>query len=169
MAKSDAFKKDINPKAKQELHKIWIQPRVVRHPYEPYNDPGLDCSNDPGVTDPSQAAELDVNYIIKKAQQTGILPGIDAKRVYGDFSSAMDYQQSLNIIIKAEEQFMGLDAELRAKLDNDPAKFLEFVSDPKNKDLMVKYGLMEQPVDPTPQPADPVPAPAQPAAPEPKA
>lgn len=168
MAKADAFKKDINSKANPELHKIWNQPRTVRAPYEPYKSV-LDCSKDPGVCDPSQAAELDVNYIIKKAQQTGILPGIDAKRVYGDFSNPLDYQESLNIIMKAEEQFMGLDAELRAKLDNDPAKFLEFVSDPKNKDQMVKYGLIEPSVDPTPQPADPVPAPAQPAALEPKA
>ena len=55
---SNASKKD---KVKRnEPSYNWLEKRHVRSPYEPYNDPGVDCSDDPGVTDGSQAAELDV-------------------------------------------------------------------------------------------------------------
>lgn len=168
MSKQSAPKRDINPKAKHELFKQWTAPRLVRSPYEPYNEPGVDCSNDPGVCDPSQAAELDVNLIIKKAQQSGVLPGVDIKRVYGDFSDVKSYQESLNIVAQAQEQFMGLDAELRAKLDNDPEKFLAYVADPKNVEEMIKMGLAERAEAPTPQPAAPAPAVANPSAPDAK-
>ena len=128
----------------------WWQPRAVRSPYEPYNDPGVDCSNDPGLTDGSQAAELDVNQIIRRAQKSGILPGVDIERVFADVSSAQDYHSALNIILQANEQFMSLDAEIRAKFDNDPAKFMDFVHDPKNGPELVRMGLAEEPA-PTPQ------------------
>lgn len=147
----------------------WNQPRKVRAPYEPYNDPGVDCSNDPGVTDGSQAAELDVNQIIRRAQKSGILPGVDAERVYADVSSSKDYHSALNLILNANEQFMSLDAELRAKFDNDPAKFLDFANDPKNVEKMIEYGLAERRDAPTPQPAAAEPAVANPEASQPKA
>ena len=41
----------------------------------------------------------------------------------------------------AQEQFAALDAAVRSRFDNDPAKFLEFTADPANADEMVKMGL----------------------------
>ena len=163
---SNAMKKDKIKRNEPSYN--WLEPRKVRSPYEPYNDPGLDCSDDPGVCDPSQAAELDVNQIIRRAQKSGILPGVDAERVYADVSESQDYQSALNLILKANEQFMSLEAELRAKFDNDPAKFMDYVHNPKNVDEMVKLGLAVRREAPTPQPAVSEPVAAQPAASEAK-
>lgn len=162
---SNAMKKD---KVKRnEPSYNWSEPRKVRSPYEAYDDPGVDCSNDPGVTDGSQAAELDVNQIIRRAQKSGILPGADIERVYADVSYSKDYHSALNIILQANKQFMGLEAELRARFDNDPAKFMDFMHDPKNVEEMISLGLAERREAPTPQPAAseaPVANPAKPEA-----
>lgn len=127
------------------LHLKWSQPKIVRDENNPYVDPGIDFSNDPGLTDQSQAAECDVNYILKRYQQTGILPNTDVKSVFADVSSVPDYQDALNIVINAENQFSVLDAQMRARFMNDPANFLAFVEDPKNAPELIKMGLATAP------------------------
>lgn len=99
-------------------------------------------------TDPSRAQQhcaedMDINNIMNKYRNGGgILPSLirqDAK--YGDFSDATDYQESMNIVLKAQEQFAALSAETRDFFQNDPEKFLAFANNPKNGDALVKMGL----------------------------
>lgn len=87
----------------------------------------------------------DINYILKKYQNTGQLPLMQRKPIYGDFSTPVDYQTAQNIIIDANHQFDSLPSDVRQKFNNDPAQFLEFVSDPNNKEEMVKMGIAEAP------------------------
>ena len=163
MAPLNAFARDTVAPSDPRLDLLW-KGRKVRDEYQGMADslahPGLDCSNDPGLTDQSQAAETDVNFILKRAQQSGVLPGIDVERIYADVSNSMDYQQAQNIVINAQNQFNSLNASLRKQFDNDPALFLAFVEDPKNAQELVSLGLAD--LRP-PSPADPVPeAPAEP-------
>lgn len=163
---SNAMKKDKVKRNEPSFN--WLEKRHVRSPYEPYNDPGVDCSDDPGVTDGSQAAELDVNQIVRRAQKSGILPGANEERVYADVSSSQDYHSAMNLILSANAQFMALDAEVRARFDNDPAKFIDFMNNPNNAEEMVALGLAERVDAPTPQPAAPVAPEANPGANAPK-
>ena len=87
--------------------------------------------------------ECDVNFIVRKAAKTGFLPQGRGTPLYGDFSSVPDYQEALSIVHAAEEQFSALPAVARERFGNDPAKFLEFVSDGKNAEEMAKLGLMK--------------------------
>lgn len=131
------------------LEKKWSQPRALRSELDPYNDPGLDCSNDPGLTDQSQSQEADINFLLKRYQKTGVLPGINKEALYGDFSSAQSYHDAINIITQAEQQFEALDAQTRKRFLNDPAEFLNFATDPANGEELVKLGLaVEIPSDP---------------------
>ena len=50
----------------------------------------------------------------------------------------------MNQIIAAQEAFNSLPSDIRKKFDNDPAEFLEFVSDEKNNDEMIQMGLKEE-------------------------
>lgn len=102
--------------------------------------PGLECK-DKSLTDDSQAKDCDVNIIVARFMKTGVLPGVDVERVYGDFSTVPQYQEAMNIAIKAQEQFDGLEAHVRKRFSNDPSEFLAFVNDPKNGEEMVKLGL----------------------------
>lgn len=119
---------------------------------------GFYCAEDhPGVsfhdeslTDQSQADDCDVNRIVDRFHKTGVLPGVDVQRMYGDFSSVFDFQQALDTVHHAQAQFDALDAKVRKRFDNDPAKFLEFVSHPKNAQEMVDLGLASLSASPTP-------------------
>ena len=80
----------------------------------PYIDPGIDFSGDPGRTDQSQASDADVNIIMKRYLQTGVLPSVSGTPLYDDFSDTVDYHEAMNIVIRAQQQFDGLDAFVRA-------------------------------------------------------
>lgn len=110
--------------------------------YDVRPSPGVDCSNDPGLTKQSFKDECDINQIVKRYETTGQLPDmIKTNPQYGDFSQVGTYMDSLEIVSKAHEQFEALNAHIRARFDNDPAKFLDFASDPKNLKEMVSLGL----------------------------
>lgn len=86
--------------------------------------------------------ECDINTILGRYKETGRLPDlIKQNPKYGDFTSPLNYQQSLNTVIQAEEQFQLLPAKIRDRFHNDPKTFLEFTSDPKNLPEMVQMGL----------------------------
>jgi phage internal scaffolding protein len=104
---------------------------------------------EPSLTDQSGKDDCNLKRIWERYQKTGNLTELmkrgdinqDTNRYYGDFSQAKDYQQSINIVIHAQDQFMNLDAPVRKEFDNDPGKFLEFINNPANKDRIEKLGL----------------------------
>lgn len=86
--------------------------------------------------------ECDINHILSKYQKTGIVE--HANRFQGDYSDvtgAVDYQTALNIINDANDAFNSLPSSVRKKFANDPAAFVDYVSDPENIDSMRELGL----------------------------
>lgn len=97
------------------------------------------------MTKQSFSDECDINNILRRYEKTGQLPDrIKENPRYGDFSQPFDYQESLNIVIHAQEQFSLLSARVRERFNNDPQKFLEFTADPENLPEMVELGLAEK-------------------------
>lgn len=97
----------------------------------------------PGGSRAKQAfkAECDINRIMDRYKKTGQLPDLISREPrYGDFSEVPDYLGALEVVRKAQEQFMALPAKVRSRFDNDPAKMLEFVEGADEKDL-VEAGL----------------------------
>lgn len=86
--------------------------------------------------------ECDVNTIMAKYLANRELPVNIKVGTYGDFASAPDYRDSLHLIMAAKEQFDALPSLTRKKFDNDPEKFLAFVSDEKNLDEAHDLGLL---------------------------
>lgn len=118
--------------------------------FDPPGHPGLSFEGDPGLTEQGHKEACDINFILARYERTGQLPHmIRQNPVYGDFSSVPEYQQALGVVMFAQEQFDALDAKLRSKFENDPAKFLEFASDPKNRGEMRKMGLLKPEGDAT--------------------
>lgn len=114
----------------------------------------FDCTEsetNQSMTKQSFLEESDVNNIVKKYASNPdqlYLDQLRAEGLYGDFSSAPSYQDALNLVIKAEEQFSALPASIRDRFKNDPTKLLEFVSDEKNYDEAQKLGLLKEKVAP---------------------
>lgn len=95
--------------------------------------------------------ESDVNHIVKQFSKTGVLPHVQNREGrYGDFSDVPTYQEAMQVVFDAQEQFAGLSADVRKRFHNDPEEFLEFVNDSSNLDEMVKLGLATKPEETRP-------------------
>lgn len=91
--------------------------------------------------------ECDINKLMKRYKATGLFPQFPGQEPrYVSNIGMPDYQEALHIVMAAQDQFSGLNSDLRKRFDNDPAKFLAFVNDPANADELVKLGLREAPV-----------------------
>jgi len=98
-------------------------------------------SDEPSLTKQEFTESCDPNFILDRHArgQDISLTGIPR---YGDFTTApRSYHEALNIVTHAQQSFMQLDAKIRAKFDNDPAQFLDFVSNPDNSQALVDLGL----------------------------
>lgn len=92
-------------------------------------------------------AECDVNTIMARYEKTGLIEHVNQHQGnYGDFTQAPgDYQEALDTVIRAQEMFQTIPAKVRARFENDPGLFLDFVQDPKNVDELVEMGLANAP------------------------
>lgn len=111
------------------------------------NESALDC-RDESLTRQEFAEESDINTIIDRFG-IGENP-IEARRWVTNVDIAdapSNYQDVMNQLNEARDQFMSLPAKVRSQFDNDPAKFVDFVSDSANMPEMVRLGLAaERPV-----------------------
>lgn len=124
---------------------------------------------DPSMTKQSFVAECDINNIVRDFTQHGMVSHINEKAAMGafvDLPDTIDYQMAIEIARSAQGAFDQLPAKVRARFDNDPAKFLDFCQDPKNQDEAIALGLATDTRPPkeaeTPPPAAPAPSPTPP-------
>lgn len=102
------------------------------------------------LTKQSFKDECNINKIMDRFQITGAIDHYTNRSPeYGD-TTAPDYLEANIIIANANSMFEELPSSIRAKFENDPAKFLAFVQDPKNADEMVSLGLRSSPTVQTP-------------------
>lgn len=97
------------------------------------------------LTKQSFKKECDIHSILEKHKRTGVMTVRSGSPQYGDFFEPLDYQDALNTIIVANEQFASLPAAIRDKFANDPLTFLEFCTNEENSEEMIKMGLKEAP------------------------
>lgn len=118
----------------------------LRTPYnydtmEVSNATGLECL-DESLAQQHAKEESDINTIVRRFGLTGELPnGVRAPQ-YGDFTEATDYHTAMNAVIAANNSFMQLPADVRARFNNDAGAFVDFCSDDKNRDEAKKLGLI---------------------------
>lgn len=111
--------------------------------YTAYNRPprvSVDCGGE-SVTQQQFAKECDINYIVKRAQRTGVVPVAPVELVYG-IDDGMSFQDRMNNLAAVKEYFGSLPSEMRLKWRNDVAAFCEWMSNEGNMDEAVKLGLV---------------------------
>lgn len=112
---------------------------------------GLKCE-DESLAVQADVEECDINTIVRRFGLTGTLPQGVRMPTYGDFTGVSDYREALDVIMQADDSFYAMPADVRSRFDNDPAKFVDFCSDPANLEEARKLGLApsaESPVDTT--------------------
>lgn len=108
--------------------------------------PGHEDSKE-SMTKQSFKDECDINKIMEKYKRTGQVP-LNIQQKQGQFldvSSLPDYQNSLNIVIEAENMFNQLPSKVRARFKHDPSEMLNFVKNIENKDEAIALGLIPKP------------------------
>lgn len=119
---------------------------TIKKKYDQTTKTTLDQTGQISKTKQSFKDEANVNSIIEKYNKTGQFPQLlQSNPKYGDFSTPISYQDSLNTILLANEQFNALSSKVRKKFNNDPTEFLQFVSNPQNKEEMYELGLAVKP------------------------
>lgn len=103
------------------------------------------CADD-GRTEKSHRKACNVNTIVAKTLKTGNLPIATRQGVFGDFTSGLDFQESMDRIIKAQHEFMELPASIRKRFGNDPSLLIEFMNDASNQEEAITLGLVPRPV-----------------------
>lgn len=88
----------------------------------------------------------DLNKILKKYTQTGLRPS-PKPGYYADLTKMKSYQESLDTVIRANEAFETLPANVRKEFNNNPAELVKFMADKKNQQRAIELGLIEKPIE----------------------
>lgn len=107
---------------------------------------------DPSLAIQSQAEEADINTIVKRFGLTGQLPTNVRVPLTEDFVETFDFRSAMDTLNAAQKAFMSMPASVRGRFENDPAKFVEFVSDERNLEESIRMGLAIE-VPPVPKSA----------------
>lgn len=110
------------------------------------DETGLSCP-DASLTQQQFKEEADINTIVERFLKSGVLPNAVNMPQYVDYEGVFDFQSAMNVVRAADENFMRLDAKIRARFNNSPQEFLQFFADPANTDEAIRLGLA------VPQPA----------------
>jgi phage internal scaffolding protein len=101
---------------------------------------GLNCE-DLSLTQQQFKEEADINTIVDRFMKSGVLPTPVNMPQYVDYEGVFDFQSAMNAVRAADENFMRMDAKIRARFNNSPQEFLEFFADANNKDEAIRLGL----------------------------
>lgn len=82
----------------------------------------------PSKTQQNFRDDADINVIVGRIIKTGIVPDIPVPPQYGDLTTETDYHTMLNKLAETKGLFYRLDAEDRARFDNDPGAWLGYVN-----------------------------------------
>jgi len=97
----------------------------------------------------SDKDSVDLNLMFKRYEKEGLIPDIQTGNLrppqYTDFTKIPDFFQMQNQIARVTQAFNAYPAHIRARFQNEPAKLIEFLSDPKNEPEAIRLGLKPAP------------------------
>lgn len=88
------------------------------------------------------ADECDINNIMKQYEATGQLFHINEDAPQYLDCSGDDFRDCMDYVAGAFSMFEELPSKIRSQFDNDPAAFLEFCSQEKNRPELAAMGLL---------------------------
>ncbi|WNK13440.1 MAG: internal scaffolding protein [Microvirus sp.] len=123
------------------------EPPFLRTPYNYDADieseiTGLLCE-DPSLAQQQFAEETDINELVRRFGLGQPMPENLNMPQIGDFTQATNFQESMQVVTAANQEFKRLPAKLRERFDNDPGNLLHFLEDEKNRDEAETLGLVQ--------------------------
>lgn len=124
------------------MHKVFLRTPYNYDTMEASDASALECP-EPTLAQQNARDECDINTIVRRFGLTGELPNNPRLPKYGDFTDITDYHSAMNAVIKANEAFMELPADIRSRFNNDAGAFVDFCSDESNRAEAEKLGLVQ--------------------------
>lgn len=94
--------------------------------------------------------DSDINTIVRRFGLGVEIPQGLRRPVYGDFTGISDYHQACLAIASANEAFDALPADVRREFRNEPARFVAFCQDERNRERLDAWGLIDKPLEEKP-------------------
>lgn len=119
-------------------------------------DPGIDLSKETPLTEQHHIETCDMRTIMRKAQKTGVLEHVS--QYQGQYMNLAGRQDLLHYqleVQKSREMFATIPATIRARFNNDPGDFLDWICDEKNRNEIQELGFKTDHLPPVQPPAAP--------------
>lgn len=101
--------------------------------------------------------ESDINVIMRRYSEYGVVPPMNPGGQFGDFSEIGDFLECQEKVEAAAGLFAALPAKVRDRFGNDPANVIAFVMDAGNRAEAIELGLIAAPEKVELKPAEKVP------------
>lgn len=119
-----------------------LQP-LIKSTYSPKLKVSITFPEDSLHTKQEFADECDINVLLARYQNTGEIPNINERAPQYLDATGHDFQTHMDFIAGAKSLFQEMPSAIRNRFDNDPAKFLDFTSQEKNRPEMAEMGLLK--------------------------
>lgn len=97
---------------------------------------------EPSLTKQAFAEEVNVNAIMARFTNTGLLSHVSNRQPRYIEHTGADFREALETLRQSETAFSELSSDVRARFNNNPAELLDFISDVNNGPEAAKLGLM---------------------------
>lgn len=93
-------------------------------------------------TEQSHKDRCEINKIIRKYDQNGIINHVSKfEAQYGDVSG-IEFKSAQDKVLNAKKMFNELPSHIRKRFENSPAKLLSFMDDANNREEAIKLGII---------------------------
>lgn len=131
------------------------QTAIFRAAYQPRLRVSLSFPENSRWTKQSEKDACDINQIMNRYMATGELPNIAERAPQYLDVTGLEFQGAMDFIAGANTLFHEMPSAIRNRFENDPALFLDFCSQEKNRPELAEMGLLKPivaPVIPNPIP-----------------
>jgi len=122
-----------------------IQPQI-RTMYNYDRDAVSDATGtacpEPTLAQQSFKDEVNINTIMRKFAMSGELPEKIRPVMLEEYDEVFDFQTAMNTVRRAQEEFMKMPSGVRARFQNNPQIFTDFLAREENRTEAEKMGLV---------------------------
>lgn len=105
------------------------------------SETNIDYSDIPSMAVQEQKESTDINNILRRFQETGLIEHVNEHQDYGDFTN-VDFQTQQNTVAKIQSTFNELPGNVRQQFNHNPQKWIDHISNPDNV-LDMKDGVID--------------------------
>lgn len=132
----------MSKKYRDVFGEVIVAPEVLRA-FLKFPEPERDSNgNVIYLTEQHHKDRCDVNRIVDRYRNTGLVDHtVEMEGQFGDLSGS-DFKAMMDKLVSVRGKFEELPSKVRREFANDPAVYLDFMSNPDNRDRAIALGLI---------------------------